>query len=240
MELERIALQDDYFIEKKLYPNIDFYSGITLRAMGFPTSMFTVLFALARTVGWIAQWKEMIEDPEQKIGRPRQLYTGADRAALIPSNAGTWSCRAAELDAAWQPSRGRPMRLGVPQLLVEEGRLGEAAVRPQRVARHAAELGPAAAAVEPIAGAAGFRVEHQQRTAVSHERPARPRRAGGGRAPAGAADEHQHLADLGAMRLVRLLREHQQGRRHQPPPVVADEQPLLVRCEARQLVAPVE
>ena len=77
MELERIALQDDYFIEKKLYPNIDFYSGITLRALGFPTSMFTVLFAVARTVGWIAQWKEMIEDPEQKIGRPRQLYIGA-------------------------------------------------------------------------------------------------------------------------------------------------------------------
>ncbi len=76
-ELERIALQDDYFIEKKLYPNIDFYSGITLRAMGFPTSMFTVLFALSRTVGWIAQWMEMIDDPQQKIGRPRQLYTGA-------------------------------------------------------------------------------------------------------------------------------------------------------------------
>jgi citrate synthase len=76
MELERIALHDDYFIEKKLYPNIDFYSGITLKAMGFPTDMFTVLFALARTVGWIAQWKEMIQDPEQKIGRPRQLYTG--------------------------------------------------------------------------------------------------------------------------------------------------------------------
>jgi citrate synthase len=79
MELERIALQDDYFIEKKLYPNIDFYSGITLRAIGFPVSMFTVLFAVARTVGWIAQWKEMIEDPEQKIGRPRQLYVGAKR-----------------------------------------------------------------------------------------------------------------------------------------------------------------
>ncbi|MCW2317185.1 citrate synthase [Rhodoblastus acidophilus] len=76
VELERIALHDDYFIEKKLYPNIDFYSGITLKAMGFPVSMFTVLFALARTVGWIAQWKEMIEDPHQKIGRPRQLYTG--------------------------------------------------------------------------------------------------------------------------------------------------------------------
>jgi citrate synthase len=77
VELERIALHDDYFIEKKLYPNIDFYSGITLKAMGFPTDMFTVLFAVARTVGWIAQWKEMIQDPEQKIGRPRQLYTGA-------------------------------------------------------------------------------------------------------------------------------------------------------------------
>jgi citrate synthase len=79
LELERIALQDDYFIEKKLYPNIDFYSGITLRAMGFPVSMFTVLFAVARTVGWIAQWKEMIEDPEQRIGRPRQLYIGPPR-----------------------------------------------------------------------------------------------------------------------------------------------------------------
>ncbi|GAA0572060.1 citrate synthase [Rhizomicrobium electricum] len=77
MELERIALQDDYFIEKKLYPNIDFYSGITLKALGFPVSMFTALFALARTVGWIGQWKEMLEDPHQKIGRPRQIYTGA-------------------------------------------------------------------------------------------------------------------------------------------------------------------
>jgi citrate synthase len=76
IELEKIALTDEYFVEKKLYPNIDFYSGITLNALGFPTNMFTVLFALARTVGWIAQWKEMIEDPKQKIGRPRQLYTG--------------------------------------------------------------------------------------------------------------------------------------------------------------------
>ena len=84
MELERIALQDDYFIEKKLYPNIDFYSGITLRAMGFPKSMFTVLFAVARTVGWIAQWKEMIEDPEQKIGRPRQLYIGNTERHYTP------------------------------------------------------------------------------------------------------------------------------------------------------------
>ncbi|MCF6320459.1 MAG: citrate synthase [Rhizobiaceae bacterium] len=77
MELERIALTDEYFIEKKLYPNIDFYSGITLKALGFPTDMFTVLFSVARTVGWIAQWKEMIEDPKQKIGRPRQLYNGS-------------------------------------------------------------------------------------------------------------------------------------------------------------------
>ena len=75
-ELEHIALHDEYFIEKKLYPNVDFYSGIFLSAMGFPTDMFTVLFALARTVGWVAQWNEMISDPEQKIGRPRQLYTG--------------------------------------------------------------------------------------------------------------------------------------------------------------------
>jgi citrate synthase len=79
MELEQIALKDSYFIEKKLYPNVDFYSGIVLRALGFPVSMFTVLFAVARTVGWIAQWKEMIEDPEQKIGRPRQLYVGSPK-----------------------------------------------------------------------------------------------------------------------------------------------------------------
>jgi len=87
MELERIALNDDYFIQKKLYPNIDFYSGITLKALGFPTDMFTVLFAIARTVGWIAQWKEMIEDPSQRIGRPRQLYTGATERAYIPIEA---------------------------------------------------------------------------------------------------------------------------------------------------------
>jgi citrate synthase len=75
-ELERIALSDEYFISRKLYPNVDFYSGIILRALGFPTSMFTVLFAVARTIGWISQWKEMIADPAQKIGRPRQLYVG--------------------------------------------------------------------------------------------------------------------------------------------------------------------
>jgi citrate synthase len=82
-ELEKIALNDEFFIERKLYPNVDFYSGITLSAMGFPTTMFTVLFALARTVGWIAQWKEMIEDPGQKIGRPRQLYTGAGQRDYV-------------------------------------------------------------------------------------------------------------------------------------------------------------
>jgi citrate synthase len=84
LELEKIALHDEYFIERKLYPNIDFYSGITLKAMGFPTSMFTALFALARTVGWIAQWKEMVEDPDQRIGRPRQLYTGAPSREYVP------------------------------------------------------------------------------------------------------------------------------------------------------------
>jgi len=83
MELEEIALKDPYFIEKKLYPNVDFYSGIILKAMGFPTSMFTVLFAVARTVGWISQWKEMIEDPLQRIGRPRQLYTGPTERAYV-------------------------------------------------------------------------------------------------------------------------------------------------------------
>ena len=84
LELEQIALSDDYFIQKKLYPNIDFYSGITLKALGFPTDMFTVLFAIARTVGWIAQWKEMIEDPNQKIGRPRQLYLGSGPRDYVP------------------------------------------------------------------------------------------------------------------------------------------------------------
>ncbi|HZK88922.1 MAG TPA: citrate synthase [Stellaceae bacterium] len=84
MELEKIALNDDYFISRKLYPNVDFYSGIILKAMGFPTSMFTVLFAIARTVGWIAQWTEMIEDADTKIGRPRQLFTGSDLRHYTP------------------------------------------------------------------------------------------------------------------------------------------------------------
>ena len=86
MELEKIALEDDYFIEKKLYPNVDFYSGIILDAMGFPTEMFTVLFALARTVGWVSQLNEMIEDPTQRIGRPRQIYTGEAKRSFVPVN----------------------------------------------------------------------------------------------------------------------------------------------------------
>jgi citrate synthase len=86
MELENIALHDEYFISRKLYPNVDFYSGIILKAMGFPTSMFTVLFAIARTVGWIAQWTEMIEDADTKIGRPRQLFTGSDLRHYMPIN----------------------------------------------------------------------------------------------------------------------------------------------------------
>src|SRR5438093_9865857 len=83
MELEKISLNDDYFISRKLYPNVDFYSGIILKAMGFPTSLFTVLFAVARTVGWVAQWTEMIEDPDMKIGRPRQLFTGPDERHYV-------------------------------------------------------------------------------------------------------------------------------------------------------------
>ena len=82
-ELEKIALEDEYFVSKKLYPNVDFYSGIILEAMGFPTSMFTPIFALSRTVGWIAQWKEMISDPQNKIGRPRQLYVGSDKRDYV-------------------------------------------------------------------------------------------------------------------------------------------------------------
>jgi citrate synthase len=87
VELEKIALHDEYFVARKLYPNVDFYSGIILKAMGIPTSMFTVLFAVARTVGWISQWKEMIEDPSQRIGRPRQIYTGSPRRAFVPIDA---------------------------------------------------------------------------------------------------------------------------------------------------------
>jgi citrate synthase len=89
MELEQIALHDPYFVERKLYPNVDFYSGIILKAMGFPTSMFTALFAVARTVGWVSQWKEMMEDPQQRIGRPRQVYSGPPRRDYVmPANRG--------------------------------------------------------------------------------------------------------------------------------------------------------
>jgi citrate synthase len=84
MELEKIALEDEYFVQRKLYPNVDFYSGIILRAIGFPLTMFTVLFAVARTVGWITQWREMIEDRDHRIGRPRQLYTGYTPREFVP------------------------------------------------------------------------------------------------------------------------------------------------------------
>ncbi|MEO6118886.1 MAG: citrate/2-methylcitrate synthase, partial [Methylotenera sp.] len=84
MELEKIALEDEYFVSRKLYPNVDFYSGIVMRAMGIPNSMFTAIFALARTAGWIAQWSEMISDEEHKIGRPRQLYKGNARRDFLP------------------------------------------------------------------------------------------------------------------------------------------------------------
>jgi citrate synthase len=84
LALEKIALEDEYFVKRKLYPNVDFYSGIVYKALGIPVAMFTAIFALARTVGWIAQWKELISDPDQKIGRPRQLFTGAARREFMP------------------------------------------------------------------------------------------------------------------------------------------------------------
>jgi citrate synthase len=84
LELERIALEDEYFVSRKLYPNVDFYSGLIYQAMGYPTDYFTVLFALGRLPGWIAQWEEMLMDPEQKIARPRQIYVGAGKRDLPP------------------------------------------------------------------------------------------------------------------------------------------------------------
>ena len=84
LELERIALQDDYFVTRKLYPNVDFYSGLIYQAMGFPMEMFPVLFAIPRTAGWMAQWEEMLLDPEQKIARPRQIYTGPEQRTYVP------------------------------------------------------------------------------------------------------------------------------------------------------------
>ena len=87
LELERIALEDDYFVSRKLYPNVDFYTGLIYRAMGFPTDYFTVLFALGRLPGWLAQWEEMLIDKEQKIARPRQIYVGADKRDFVPMSA---------------------------------------------------------------------------------------------------------------------------------------------------------
>jgi citrate synthase len=84
LELERIALQDDYFVKRKLYPNVDFYSGLIYQAIGFPTTVFTVLFAIPRTAGWMAQWEEMLADPEQKIARPRQIYLGPGERDFVP------------------------------------------------------------------------------------------------------------------------------------------------------------
>ena len=84
LELERIALEDEYFVKRKLYPNVDFYSGIMYQAMGFKPEMFTVLFAIPRTAGWLAQWQEMFSDPEQKIARPRQIYTGPESRDVVP------------------------------------------------------------------------------------------------------------------------------------------------------------
>jgi citrate synthase len=87
LELERIALEDDYFVSRKLYPNVDFYSGIIYQAMGLPVEMYTVLFAVARTVGWLAQWQELLTDPEQRIARPRQIYLGPEERAYMPIEA---------------------------------------------------------------------------------------------------------------------------------------------------------
>jgi citrate synthase len=86
LELERIATEDPYFLEKKLYPNVDFYSGIILKAIGIPLNMFTVIFAMARTVGWVAHWMEMMDEDDQRISRPRQVYTGPDRRDLISAD----------------------------------------------------------------------------------------------------------------------------------------------------------
>ena len=97
LELERIALEDDYFVSRKLYPNVDFYSGIIYQALGFTPEMFTVLFAIPRTVGWLAQWQEMLMDPEQKIARPRQIYTGQEARELPPTK------QPAPVDAAGTP-----------------------------------------------------------------------------------------------------------------------------------------
>ena len=87
LELERVALEDDYFVSRKLYPNVDFYSGLIYQAMGFPTDFFPVLFAIGRTAGWLAQWQELLTDPEQRISRPRQIYTGSKERDYVPMDA---------------------------------------------------------------------------------------------------------------------------------------------------------
>jgi citrate synthase len=84
LELEKIALEDEYFVERKLYPNVDFYSGILYQAIGIPVDMFPVLFAIPRSIGWLAQWAEMLEDPDQRIARPRQVFTGYDQRSYVP------------------------------------------------------------------------------------------------------------------------------------------------------------
>src|SRR5690606_10144006 len=110
-ELEAVALQDEYFTSRKLFPNVDFYSGITLSAMGFPTTMFTVLFALARTVGWIAQWQEMMADPSQKIGRPRQPYTGPTERDYVPLAQRGYAIKSVRLHKRRGASSGASSRL---------------------------------------------------------------------------------------------------------------------------------
>ena len=105
--LEKVALEDDYFVKRRLYPNVDFYSGIILKAMGFPVSMFTALFAVGRTVGWIAQWNELIEDPSQKINRPRQLYRARPSAITSPSPTGDKAGGAYPHASSAKPSRRR-------------------------------------------------------------------------------------------------------------------------------------
>ena len=123
MQLEEIALADDFFVSRKLYPNVDFYTGLIYKAMGFPTKMFTVLFALGRLPGWIAQWREMIEDPATKIGRPRQVYVGAtERRVRAHRPALTVKARAHGL--------GLPRQTGQPELVVMVSRRRTAARRP--------------------------------------------------------------------------------------------------------------